>query len=92
MLLDVCLRRVQVQNLLSLFNIPQIGYSTTSKDLSNKSLYRYFLRVVPSDKFQAEALADFVHHFGWSFISTVYTEGRFCSLYTPFVFITPSYR
>jgi len=65
-----------VQNLLSLFNIPQIGYSATSKDLSDKSLYRYFMRVVPSDKLQARALVDIVLHFNWTFISTVYTEGR----------------
>jgi metabotropic glutamate receptor 1 len=69
--------------LLSLFNIPQIGYSATSKDLSDKSLYRYFLRVVPSDKLQAQALADFVHHFGWTFISTVYTEGWSSSFANP---------
>ena len=66
---------LQVQNLLSLFNIPQIGYSATSKDLSDKSLYRYFMRVVPSDKLQARALVDIVVHFNWTFISTVYTEG-----------------
>jgi len=66
---------VQVQNLLSLFNIPQIGYSATSKDLSDKSLYRYFMRVVPSDRLQARALVDIVLHFNWTFISTVSTEG-----------------
>jgi len=69
-----------VQNLLSLFNIPQIGYSATSKDLSDKSLYRYFMRVVPSDKLQARALVDIVLHFNWTYISTVYTEGRQSSL------------
>ena len=67
---------IQVQNLLSLFNIPQVGYSATSKDLSDKSLYKYFLRVVPSDKLQAKALVDLVMYFNWTYISTVYTEGR----------------
>ncbi|KAK2158786.1 hypothetical protein LSH36_164g07021 [Paralvinella palmiformis] len=66
---------IQVQNLLSLFNIPQVGYSATSKDLSDKSLYKYFLRVVPSDKLQAKALVDLVMYFNWTYISTVYTEG-----------------
>ena len=66
---------LQVQNLLSLFHIPQIGYSATSKDLSDKSLYEYFLRVVPSDRLQARALVDFVLYFNWTYISTVYTEG-----------------
>ena len=70
---------IQVQNLLSLFQIPQIGYSATSKDLSDKSLYEYFLRVVPSDKLQAQALVDIVQYYNWTYVSTVYTEGRFVS-------------
>lgn len=69
---------IQIQNLLSLFNIPQIGYSATSKDLSDKSLYKFFLRVVPSDKLQAKALVDIVLHYNWTYISTVYTEGKCC--------------
>ena len=67
---------IQVQNLLSLFNIPQLGYSATSKDLSDKSLYKYFMRVVPSDKLQARALVDIVQRYNWTYVSTVYTEGK----------------
>ena len=69
---------VQVQNLLSLFNIPQIGYSATSQDLSDKSTYGYFLRVVPSDKLQAKAMLDIVQRYNWTYVSTVYTEGKCC--------------
>ncbi|XP_013385784.1 metabotropic glutamate receptor 1 [Lingula anatina] len=68
---------VQVQNLLQLFNIPQIGYAATSKDLSDKSLYKYFLRVVPPDNLQAKAMLDVVLKFNWTYISTVYTEGNY---------------
>ncbi|KAI5627781.1 metabotropic glutamate receptor 1 isoform X1 [Silurus asotus] len=49
---------IQVQNLLQLFNIPQIAYSATSIDLSDKTLFKYFLRVVPSDTLQARAMLD----------------------------------
>ncbi len=70
---------IQVQNLLSLFQIPQIGYSATSKDLSDKSLYEYFLRVVPSDKLQAQAIVDIVQYYNWTYVSTVYTEGEYSS-------------
>lgn len=45
---------LQVQNLLQLFSIPQIGYSTTLKDLSDKSRFASFMRVVPSDFYQAQ--------------------------------------
>lgn len=67
---------IQVQNMLQIFQIPQIGYSATSLDLSDKNLYKYFLRVVPSDKFQASAMLDVVLKFNWTYISTVHSEGK----------------
>jgi hypothetical protein len=36
---------INVQNLLQLFDIPQIGYSATSRDLSDKKIFKTFLRV-----------------------------------------------
>lgn len=68
---------IQVQNLLQIFHIPQIGFSATSMELSNKNLYGYFLRVVPSDKFQAQALLDIVIRYNWTYISTVHTDGNY---------------
>lgn len=65
-----------VQNMLQMFHIPQIGYSATSMDLSNKNLYKYFLRVVPSDTYQAQALIDVVLRYNWTYISTVHSEGK----------------
>ena len=35
-----------------LFQIPQISYASTSIDLSDKSRFEYFSRVVPPDSFQ----------------------------------------
>lgn len=67
---------IQVQNLLQLFNIPQIAYSATSIDLSDKTLYKYFLRVVPSDTLQARALLDIVKRYNWTYVSAVHTEGE----------------
>uniref|UniRef100_A0A671VUN5 Metabotropic glutamate receptor 1 n=1 Tax=Sparus aurata TaxID=8175 RepID=A0A671VUN5_SPAAU len=68
---------IQVQNLLQLFNIPQIAYSATSMDLSDKSLYKYFMRVVPSDMQQARAMVDIVKRYGWSYVSAIHTEGNY---------------
>lgn len=67
---------IQVQNLLVLFGIPQIGYSATSSSLSDKADYHFFLRVVPSDMLQAKAMVDLVKRFNWTYISAVYTEGK----------------
>nr|XP_029532324.1 metabotropic glutamate receptor 1-like isoform X2 [Oncorhynchus nerka] len=68
---------IQVQNLLQLFNIPQIAYSATSIDLSDKTLFKYFLRVVPSDTLQARAMLDIVQRYNWTYVSAVHTEGNY---------------
>lgn len=70
---------LQVQNLLQLFNIPQIGYSTTSRDLSDKSRFNTFLRVVPSDYYQAQVMIDIVRRFNWTYVSIVNTDGKYHS-------------
>lgn len=68
---------VQVQNLLQLFEIPQIGYSSTSADLTDATRYNFFLRVVPTDLLQAQAMLDVVSRLGWKYVSTVNTGGEF---------------
>ncbi|CAB1335547.1 unnamed protein product [Coregonus sp. 'balchen'] len=70
---------IQVQNLLQLFNIPQIAYSATSIDLSDKTLFKYFLRVVPSDTLQARAILDIVKRYNWTYVSAVHTEDKIYS-------------
>lgn len=67
----------QVQNLLQLFNMPQVGYSATSRDLSNKNFFKYFLRVVPSDKLQAQVMIDLMLAHNWTYITVAYTEGEY---------------
>ncbi|XP_064473197.1 metabotropic glutamate receptor 5-like [Ornithodoros turicata] len=68
---------IQVQNLLQLFSIPQIGYSATSRQLSSKEFYKYFLRVVPSDQYQSQMMVDVLLMYNWTYISTVNTEGNY---------------
>ncbi len=67
---------IQVQNLLQLFSIPQVAYSATSKDLSDKTLFEYFLRVCPSDTLQAQAMVDIVRMYNWTYVSAVHTIGK----------------
>ncbi|XP_039287871.1 metabotropic glutamate receptor 1-like [Nilaparvata lugens] len=68
---------LQVQNLLQLFQIPQIGYSTTSRDLSDKNRFNYFLRVVPSDYYQAQVMVDLVRTHNWTYVSAVNTDENY---------------
>ena len=71
-----CSKLLQVQNLLQLFNIPQIGYSSTSKELSGKNFFKFFLRVVPSDHHQAQVVSSLLRYYNWTYISVVYTDGE----------------
>ena len=62
---------IAVANLFQLFEVPQISFSSTAQSLSNTDLYKYFLRTVPPDNFQARALADLVAYFNWTYVVAV---------------------
>lgn len=79
----------KVQNLLQLFNIPQIGYSATSKELSGKNFFKFFLRVVPSDHHQAQVVSSLFRYYNWTYISVVYTDGKF--VFSFFLFCRDSF-
>ena len=66
-----------VANFLRVFQIPQISYASTSIILSNKDIYSYFLRVVAPDSFQAQAMVDIIKRSGWSYVSTVNSDGTY---------------
>ncbi|CAD6184781.1 unnamed protein product [Caenorhabditis auriculariae] len=68
---------IAVQNLLQVFRIPQVGYSSTTPDLSDKEQFGYFLRVVPSDEWQAQAINRLLHHYNWTYIAVVYSAGNY---------------
>uniref|UniRef100_A0A6Q2XPE3 G-protein coupled receptors family 3 profile domain-containing protein n=1 Tax=Esox lucius TaxID=8010 RepID=A0A6Q2XPE3_ESOLU len=68
---------IMVANILRLFQIPQISYASTAPELSDDRRYDFFSRVVPPDSFQAQAMVDIVKTLGWSYVSTVASEGSY---------------
>ncbi|KAI1283198.1 Metabotropic glutamate receptor 4 [Halotydeus destructor] len=68
---------VMVANILRLFQIPQISYASTSVELSDKTRFGFFSRVVPPDSYQARAMVDIIKTFNWSYVSTVASEGDY---------------
>ncbi|KZC12066.1 Metabotropic glutamate receptor 8 [Dufourea novaeangliae] len=68
---------IMVANILRLFKIPQVSYASTSTELSDKSRFEYFSRVVPPDNFQAQAMVEIIHQLGWKYVSTVAVEGDY---------------
>lgn len=67
----------QVAHVFGIANIPQISYSSTSVLLSNKDIYRSFLRTIPSDTYQAKAIADLLLKFGWTYVSVVASDSEY---------------
>ncbi|XP_017772969.1 PREDICTED: metabotropic glutamate receptor 7 isoform X2 [Nicrophorus vespilloides] len=68
---------IMVANILRLFKVPQISYASTSTELSDKSRFEYFSRVVPPDSFQAQAMVSIIKELGWKYVSTVAVEGEY---------------
>ena len=58
---------MQTHNILQLFEIPQIGYSATARQLSDKEKF---------DTQQAQAIVDIIRQFNWSYVATIGTEGK----------------
>ena len=67
---------MQTHNVLQLFEMPQIGYSATARQLSDKEKFKYFTRVIASDTQQAQAIVDIIRQFQWSYVATIGTEGK----------------
>ncbi|XP_068741178.1 extracellular calcium-sensing receptor-like [Montipora capricornis] len=64
---------LQVAGLLQVVDIPAISPSASSPELS-WSFYSKFLRAVPPDNFQAEAMADLIDYFAWSYVAVIAVE------------------
>ena len=62
---------------LQIFQSPLVSYASSSVALSNKNLYEYFLRTIPPDSFQANAMVDLVSYFGWEYVSVIFNDNSY---------------
>ncbi|XP_041482674.1 metabotropic glutamate receptor 3-like isoform X2 [Lytechinus variegatus] len=68
---------IALATLLGLFSIPQVSYSATSQLLSDKQLYPYFLRTVPSDENQARVMADLAALMKWNYVAILFSANSY---------------
>ncbi|KAM4019324.1 vomeronasal type-2 receptor 26-like [Anomaloglossus baeobatrachus] len=63
-----------VANTFGMYGYPQISYGATDPLLSNKLIFPYFFRTVPSAVHLHNALNSVLKHFGWTWVGIVYSN------------------
>ncbi|XP_006501821.1 vomeronasal type-2 receptor 1 isoform X2 [Mus musculus] len=62
---------VAASRILGLYYMPQVGYTSSCSILSDKFQFPSYLRVLPSDNLQSEAIVNLIKHFGWVWVGAI---------------------
>ncbi|XP_072218690.1 G-protein coupled receptor family C group 6 member A [Leuresthes tenuis] len=68
---------IAVTRQLNLENIPEISYGATSGRLSDKTRFPSFMRTVPEDDHQAQAIIEILKEHNWTWVGVVTTDGEY---------------
>ena len=62
---------VLAASVFSVFHTSAISYKASSLELEDRGRYSNFFRTIPSDRFEAEAIADILLRYNWTYVSCV---------------------
>ncbi|XP_031758566.1 G-protein coupled receptor family C group 6 member A-like [Xenopus tropicalis] len=65
---------VAISRILSLYSIPQISTASSAPSLSDKLRFPSFLRTIPSDKHQTQAITKLISTFGWNWVGIIASD------------------
>ena len=68
---------IPLASFFRVFKMPQVSFASSSLLLSDRDLYNYFYRTVPSDQHQTQAMIDLIVYFGWKYVSTIYSNNLY---------------
>ncbi|XP_072025418.1 metabotropic glutamate receptor 7-like [Amphiura filiformis] len=74
---DSSIHSILVGSMCDLKEIPLISYGATYKELSDKTIYEYFSRSIPPQHNEALAISDLISHFGWKYVSIIYSTDSY---------------
>ena len=68
---------ILLAQIASFFEIPVLGVTATSDELSDKTLFPYYHRILPPDRYEIKTTVQIIKSLGWNYFSVLYSEQQY---------------